>query len=296
MKQELTIETERVDDVPVLLAQMRHMGLAALIDQQLPPHGNWGGVSPGMVVVWLSYILSRGDHRLSHVQTWVGQRRQTLTHALGLDEQISELDFSDDRLGCVLRLLSKDDRWAVFEEALTARLVRVYALEAETVRIDTTSASGYFDVSERGLFQFGHSKDHRPDLPQVKVTLSTPDPLGLPVASEVVAGHRADDPLYIPAIERVHKALARRGLLYVGDCKMAALATRVFLVNAGDSYLCPLAKRQCPQTQGAPGACLQESSGADRVPKPLRSARRAAPSSPGCTRGHLGLAGLRHKS
>ncbi|MCS4101409.1 hypothetical protein [Salinibacter ruber] len=50
------------------------------------------------------------------------------------------------------------------------------------MRIDTTSASGYYSVSEEGLFQFGYSKDHRPDLPQLKVALATLDPLGLPVA------------------------------------------------------------------------------------------------------------------
>lgn len=248
MDPKLTIETERVDDLPVLLAQMQRMGLSTLVDHHFPAHGNWQGVSPGSVVaVWLAYVLSRGDHRLSHVQAWVAQRRHTLTCALEVN--ITDLDWTDDRLAAVLRLFSDDRTWSAFEEALSSRLVRVYALETDTVRIDTTSASGYYSVSEGGLFQFGHSKDHRPDLPQVKVALATLDPLGLPVASDVVEGHRADDPLYIPAIERVRKALDRRGLLYVGDCKMAALQTRAFLVRGGDHYLCPLAKAQCSEEQ-----------------------------------------------
>lgn len=33
-------------------------------------------------------------------------------------------------------------------------------------------------VIENGLFQFGHSKDHRPDLPQLKINQSVLDPLG----------------------------------------------------------------------------------------------------------------------
>ena len=56
------------------------------------------------------------------------------------------------------------------------------------------------------MFQFGHSKHHRPDLPQVKVMLATLDPLGMPVATQVVAGQKADDPLYIPAIDQVRPA------------------------------------------------------------------------------------------
>lgn len=50
-----------------------------------------------------------------------------------------------------------------------------------TLRLDTTSASGYWAVSENGLFQFGHSKHHRPDLAQAKLMLAALDPLGMPL-------------------------------------------------------------------------------------------------------------------
>jgi transposase len=91
-----------------------------------------------------------------------------------------------------------------------------------------------------GLFQFGHSKDHRPDLPQVKIKLSALDPLGLPLGLTVVSGERADDGLYVPAIQQVQQTLGQAGLLYVGDCKMAALSTRAYVQQSGDFYLCPL--------------------------------------------------------
>ncbi len=125
-------------------------------------------------------------------------------------------------------------------------LLRVYNLDAQRVRLDSTTASGYGSVTPDGLFQFGHSKDHRPDLPQVKVMLSTLDPLGMPLATTVLPGQRADDPLYIPAISRVREGLGRRGLLYIGDCKMGALATRAFTQAGGDFYLCPLSEIQLP--------------------------------------------------
>jgi transposase len=96
------------------------------------------------------------------------------------------------------------------------------------------------------LFQFGHSKDHWPDLPQVKVMLSTLDPLGLPLATTVLPGRRADDPLYIPAIPQVREGLDRRGVLYIGDCKMGVLETRAFTQAGGDYYLCPLSDTQLP--------------------------------------------------
>ena len=34
---------ERPDDIPLLLAQMQKMDVAALLDEHFPTHGNWGG-------------------------------------------------------------------------------------------------------------------------------------------------------------------------------------------------------------------------------------------------------------
>ena len=72
--------------------------------------------------------------------------------------------------------------------------------------------------------------------------MATLDPLGLPLALEVVSGEQADDRLYIPTIERVLTCLGRTGLLVVGDCKMSALATRAHLQEQGQYYLTPLAQ------------------------------------------------------
>lgn len=246
MTETLTVTIEPVDDIPVLLTSMKRLGLAGLVDQHFPRHGNWQGLSPGQVLSgWLAYILSEGDHRLNQAQEWATSRLHVLQ--VGLGAEVRALDFSDDRLASGLDLLSDDEAWTAFETALNQRTLRVYDLNAQRVRLDTTSASGYWEVTEDGLFQFGHSKDHRPDLPQVKVMLATLDPLGMPLMTQVVSGERADDPLYIPAIEAVRQGVGRRGLLYVGDCKLMALATRTQLVAGGDYYLAPLSLMQLPQ-------------------------------------------------
>jgi transposase len=248
MTEELIITTERVDDIPLLLAHGERMGIPALLDQHFPTHGNWGGLSLGwMGLGWLAHILTEGDHRMSRVQAWVEKRPETLSGSMG--QEVSGLDFSDDRLAHLLHALSDDERWSAFERSLNGRLLRVYELSPKVVRVDSTTASGYWGVNEDGLFQFGHSKDHRPDLPQVKVVHSTLDPLGMPLATDVVSGERADDPLYVPAVQQVRAGLGRSGLLYVGDSKMAALATRAFVQAGRDYYLCPLPKIQLPEQE-----------------------------------------------
>src|SRR5229473_2907156 len=237
------IITERVDDIPLLLEQMQRMGLPSLLDDHFPTHGNWQGLSLGWVAtIWLSSILSRGDHRLVHVEPWVGNRLWTLRATTG--QAVERLDFTDDRLEIVLHSLHDDTRWTACASALNRHTVRVYELPTARVHVDSTSASGYTTVSENGLFQFGHSKDYRPDLPQVKVMQAVLDPLGMPLATDVVSGERADDPLSMPCIQRVQASIGRRGLLFVGDCKMASRETRARIAAPGDFYLCPL-----PQVQ-----------------------------------------------
>jgi transposase len=245
MAETLKITTERVDDIPLLLAQLERMGVRPLLDEHCPTHGNWVGLSLGWVtVIWLTHILSEANHRLNHVEPWAEQRLHTLRSGTG--QPVHPLDLSDDRLAGVLEALSQDAPWQAFEGAFTQQLLRVYALQPERVRLDSTTASGYWRVTEDGLFQLGHSKDHRPDLPPVKVMLAVLDPLGLPVATDVVPGQRADDPLYLLAISRVRESMGRRGLLYVGDGQMGALETRVSLQAGGDFYLCPLSEMQLP--------------------------------------------------
>ncbi len=245
MNEALTIKTERVDDIPLLLAQMQRMGLVELLDRHFPTHGNREGLSLGWVTaLWLTHVLSQADHRMNRVQSWAEQRLETLRGCS--DATLEVRDLSDDRLADVLRDLSDDMRWREFEQDLTGQLIRVYDLRPGCVRLDTPTASSYGAVSEEGLLQLGHSKDHRPDLPQLKVMLATLDPLGLPLATEVLSGQRADDPLYLPAIARVRACLKKAGLLYVGDCKMGALETRASIQAHGDYYLCPLSAVQVP--------------------------------------------------
>jgi transposase len=245
MADSVNVKTEQVDDIPVLLGQGKKIGMPELLDEHFMPHGNWQGTSFGWTtMIWLAHILSEGDHRLNQVEGWVEKRPHTLEISTG--ESVRALEWSDDRLGIVLDALADSENWKAFETELNRRTLRVYDLRAHRVRVDSTTASGYWTVTEEGLFQHGHSKDHRPDLPQLKVMLSALDPLGMPVATQVVSGERADDKLYIPAIQQVSASLDEHGLLYVGDCKMAALGTRAFIQNNQDYYLCPLSEVQLP--------------------------------------------------
>lgn len=157
MSEELRVSHERVDDIPVLVAQLEKMGVAPLLDAHFPIHGNWQGLSRGRVVsVWLTFILSEANHRLSHVEPWAAARLTTL--GAGVGAPVGALDVSDDRLAAVLDYLSADEPRQAFEQALTTQLLRVYDLHPQRVRIDSTTTRGTGASPRRACFSWGIAK------------------------------------------------------------------------------------------------------------------------------------------
>jgi len=239
MNPEIAITTERIDDFPLLLEVMIRLGLPDLIDQHLKRHGLHQGLSWGWIAaIWLAHILTESDHRKLPVRAWVRQAGETIERITGM--KVGELDFTDDRLTLLLRRLSKPATWQAIEKELGRNILRVYELKPKQVRLDPTTVSGNHAGGKDSLFEFGHSKDD-PTLRQVKVMVAALDPLGLPLVSQVVAGSTADDPLYIPAVDRVLQIIDGIGLLFVGDSKMSALPTRAHIHHLNQRYLCPLA-------------------------------------------------------
>jgi transposase len=235
---DLVIITERVDDVALLIGQMVKMGFVEVLDRHIPRHWQQRQVSWGWTaVIWLAYILTEGDHRKVSVEAYIKGMHHTLSQLSG--QSIEPLDFSDDRLGHLLTHLSKPKYWHAIEQDLNACSLEIYDLSEDVVRCDATTVSGEHDVTDGGLVQFGHSKDD-PTRPQIKVMMGALDPLGMPLATDVLSGERADDGLYIPLIERIEARLHRTALLFVGDCKMSALATRAYVAGRQHFYLSPL--------------------------------------------------------
>jgi len=236
----MNITTERIDDFPLLLEVMQRLGLPCIIDNHLRRHGLQQGLSWGWIAtIWLAHILCQSNPRKQPVQSWVRQAHETIERITGM--KVNELDFTDDRLTLLLRRLSKPETWQAIETDLGRSILRVYELKPERVRLDATTVSGYHASGEDTLFQYGHSKDD-PSLAQVKVMVAALDPLGLLLVTQVVAGNQADDPLYVPAVDRVLQIIDGVGLLFVGDCKMSALAIRAHIHQCGHHYLCPLAQ------------------------------------------------------
>ena len=143
------------------------------------------------------------------------------------------------------------------EEAVFFRVADLLSLDVDLLFYDTTSVHFEIDTEDpgqEGLRKWGHSKDHRPDAPQVVVGLAvTRD--GLPVKSWVFPGNTVD----VSTIETVKKDLAGWRLnrvVYVADGGCLSEDNLRILARGGSGYIVgvPLRKsKEAAQVLARPG-------------------------------------------
>jgi hypothetical protein len=250
MAEPLTRLSARGDDLPVLWAPLDRVGVRALLDEYGPTPGHWGGLRLGWGRVrWWTSIRSAGEQRLQHVAP--GAQHRLHTRREGTGQPVPPVAVGDDRLATGREAVRDARRWRAWEGARHQHAWRVYDLPPAGVRRARTTASGAWSVTAAGLWPCGPRQDHGPARPQGKSMRSALEPRGLPVATAVVPGPRAEAPLEGPAIPQVRERLGRCGRLSGGDAPRAALDPRAPSHAGGDDDVGPWSESQRPPVRWA---------------------------------------------
>ena len=238
---------ENIGGASAVLSILLELKVRELINSRYPVHANWRGIDKGFIVcVWISYIISASDHRLSALEDWVKEHELSLSLQLG--ESIHVKDFTDDRLGKILDNFSDEGKWNKFEIASNQQFIQVYDIKGRTIQLDATIGQSFGKIVEDGLLQRGYSKQFRKDLGQFKTMLANLGEENIPLASITVSGEKSDDELYVPIIKLGKESLPGTGYLWQGDKKMSAIETRFYVESIGDYYLSPLSAVQVPKS------------------------------------------------
>lgn len=246
----------RLDELPLLYSVIKTLGIGKSVNKYIQVHGNWKGELPGQILeLWLCYMLSKCDHRLSGTEEWAKQNLGFLRLLSG-NKKLSSHDFSDDKLGTLLDYFSNKAYWSSIEQEANSQLLGVYRLEPSselsTFRLDAAPMQCHGKVVEGGLLQHGYHKHHA-NLPQFKLKLCTLDNsvnnFAYPVCHLTVNGKVSDDELYTAIIQQSKQVLSGVprfyiGNLYVGDSKFGSIGNRLYVFKNLDYYLMPLSQVQ----------------------------------------------------
>jgi transposase len=122
------------------------------------------------------------------------------------------------------------------QEEIYYRVANLLNLEVDLIFFDTTST--YMEIEgedEGGLRRYGHSKDRRPDLPQVVIGLAVTKE-GIPVKCWVLPGNTSD----MKTVRMVQEELRQWRIgrcIWVMDRGMNSEENRVILQRAGGQYI-----------------------------------------------------------
>jgi transposase len=223
----LSLKSWRLGALPVINHFIARLGLESLLERFVPTPDRRTRISHARSLgVLLRSIL------VERVALYRQQEQVSLydAEAFGLGGDDPSI-LSDDRVGRALDRLFDADRQALLTQ-VTLALGRRFDVSFERFHNDSTTVrfcGQYEDANGRSIrgkkapyITYGVSKDHRPDLKQLLLVLTTSDDGHVPVGFRVMDGNVNDTRTHIETWEGLRRIAGRADFLYVADSKLCA--------------------------------------------------------------------------
>jgi hypothetical protein len=233
----LVLATEQSDDIPLLIAHMRRMGIPHILDRHIPTRAYWGNLTSGWTaVVWLTHILSCGDHKASTIQQWVSSCLGTLHWCIG--SEVTPIDVDIDRLHDLLIGLSRDHQWQAIEHDLNRHMLDTWAWVIEQIHVRIYEGR-VWHISPNGLFLVNQPHLWRARMSRQPMALATLDPLNMPLVLHSFSQERTYPASFSDLVERISQNLPLRRYRFTGDA-LTAVEFRGAIHQHNHEYLCLL--------------------------------------------------------
>ena len=218
--------------VPIALSLARVAGIREIVEHTTGWEPNKKSTSPGILAESLVAALLCGCRPLYKVERfWQENKVADLFYK---NDGICGEQLNDDAYARMLDLLASLDCRRLFE-SICLRMLQYHGLDIVLTHSDTTSVSveGIYATDESGTttqeavetgfsINYGHSKDHRPDLKQFKIGLSVQQK-GLPISGELLSGNKSDQNWNPQTVEELSGMLLDKGyenVVFLADCAL----------------------------------------------------------------------------
>jgi transposase len=236
------LRSELLGPLPVINHFLARMGLAGSLQRFVPHDDARLRISPAVVLGVVVRNLVTHRQPVYAIGEWAAAYDPMLLD-LGPGEVTA---LNDDRVGRTLERLFDADRASLLTEVVLA-VVREFGIDCTQLHNDSTSITFTgLDYpgggSRRGGKQvpavnFGHNKDHRPDLRQLVWVLTVSADGAVPVAYRVESGNTNDDVTHVPTWDELVTLVGRADFLYVSDCKLASTAAMGHIDSHGGRFV-----------------------------------------------------------
>ncbi len=236
------LRSELLGPLPVINHFLARMGLAGSWERFVPHDDARLRLAPAVVLGVVVRNLVTHREPVYAMGEWAAPYDPAL---LGLGPGDVEA-LNDDRVGRTLERLFDADRASLLTEVVLA-VVREFGIDCTQLHNDSTSITFTgLDYpgggSRRGgkkvpAVNFGHNKDHRPDLRQLVWVLTVSADGAVPVAYRVESGNTNDDVTHVPTWDELVALVGRADFLYVSDCKLASAEAMGHIDSHGGRFV-----------------------------------------------------------
>ena len=236
------LRSERLGPLPLVNVFLERLGLEARLERFVPSSGRRVRLpfARSLMVLLRSLLVEREP--LYAQAAAIGSFAPT---AFGLAP--AELRWlSDDAVGAALDELFDANHDAFITDVVVA-MAREYGVRLDELHADTTTLCfsgqypGQVGLSIRGrrppFITRGFSKDHRPDLKQLLIKLTTSSDGDVPVQFRVEDGNTSDARTHESTWETLRQVTGTTAFLYVADSKLCAREVMDAIDREGGRFL-----------------------------------------------------------
>jgi len=230
----MDVISKQVDVVPMVKYYIEEIGLHKIFDRYLP-NSNGTDIKPASVLCTLITNILVATKPLYKLEEW-------LTDYMDGKTEVQDLagKYNDDRCARELDRLYAADRHSMMTEAAAAAIC-IHDLETDYVHNDSTSItfSGHYESQSPDAIQleYGHNKDHRPDLKQIVFGLNITEDGHVPLSYQAYDGATADIATHQTNWNSLRTFLDKEDFIYIADCKLYSLENMQHIDQHGGKFI-----------------------------------------------------------
>ena len=213
-------EVQRLDHLGLVSGFCKEIGLEELINKRMPKISHNSIISNGTLLV--AMILNGLGFVSRTLHMYPENFSEKPTERL-LGKGILPSHINEDVMGRFLDSLYEEGVSGLYQE-IAVRVVDYLNLRCNSLNLDTTSfhLDGQYehDINAQAIhITRGYSRDHRPDLNQVVLSLITENQAGIPLYMQAVSGNVNDTETFKKTVKSHLKSLkaAYHNTYFIGD-------------------------------------------------------------------------------
>ncbi|HAT4400396.1 TPA: IS1634 family transposase, partial [Legionella pneumophila] len=233
-------DVQRMDHLGLVSGFCKEIGLEALVNERMPKLSHKSHISNGTLLVAMMLnglgFVSRTLHMYPEYFA-----DKPLKRLLGAEVEASHIN--DDVMGRFLDALYEEGVSGLYQD-IAVRVVEYLKLPCRSLNLDTTSfhLDGAYeqDINAKSIrITRGYSRDHRPDLNQVVLSLITENQAGIPLHMQACSGNAQDTETFRKTVKAHIKSLraAYQNTYFIADAALYAAETIKTLADEGQLFI-----------------------------------------------------------